>query len=310
MVNMTFRKAWVAAGLALAICSAPANAADFGGIKEIGGDVPVPVPAPAPVPTYDYDSDWYVGLAIGANISQSATIIDTDTDYLGNRTPGHFARDSSDIGTSPIFGLDFGRYITPSLRAEIAIDYSPNAQINRSEQLGYVVSNSGYNFSAGGIDTNFYSVSRTDTVKLSRTTGLVNLLYDIDTGTRFTPYIGGGVGFSWRKLRRTFSEHYSCIDAENSISGPLGSCSPNAAPSTASPLSGSSTKEQIDFAAAVQAGIGYRVNEWITWDNGWQMLWEANSLASVAPSASGSNTIVFKDSILQQFRSGIRVKFD
>ena len=27
----------------------------------------------------------------------------------------------------------------------------------RSEQLGYVVSNSGYNFSAGGIDTNFYS---------------------------------------------------------------------------------------------------------------------------------------------------------
>ena len=93
----------------------------------------------------------------------------------------------------------------------------------RSEQLGYVVSNSGYNFSAGGIDTNFYSVSRTDTVKLSRTTGLVNLLYDIDTGTRFTPYIGGGVGFSWRKLRRTFSENYSCIDAENSISGPLGS---------------------------------------------------------------------------------------
>ena len=77
--------------------------------------------------------------------------------------------------------------------------------------------------SAGGIDTNFYSVSRTDTVKLSRTTGLVNLLHDIDTGTRFTPYIGGGVGFSWRKLRRTFSEHYSCIDAENSISGPLGS---------------------------------------------------------------------------------------
>ena len=173
-----------------------------------------------------------------------------------------------------------------------------------------MVSNSGYNFSAGGIDTNFYSVSRTDTVKLSRTTGLVNLLYDIDTGTRFTPYIGGGVGFSWRKLRRTFSENYSCIDAENSISGPLGSCSPNAAPLTASPLSGSSTKEQIDFAAAVQAGIGYRINEWITWDNGWQMLWEANSIASVAPSASGSNTIVFKDSILQQFRSGIRVKFD
>ena len=153
----------------------------------------------------------------------------------------------------------------------------------------------------------YYAVSRTDTVKLSRTTGLVNLLYDIDTGTRFTPYIGGGVGFSWRKIRRTFRK--TPLASTQSSRWAAGVCSRSALPAT-SPLSGSRTKEQIDFAAAVQAGIGYRVNEWITWDNGWQMLWEANSLASVAPSASGSNTIDLKDSILQQFRSGIRVKFD
>ena len=79
-------------------------------------------------------SDWYVGFAIGANVLQDATITDTDTDYLGHSTPGHFARDSGDIGTSPIFGLNFGRYITPSLRAEIAIDYSPDAQISRAER--------------------------------------------------------------------------------------------------------------------------------------------------------------------------------
>jgi opacity protein-like surface antigen len=310
---MKFHKAWVATGFALALLSAPATAADWGGIKEIGGDIPIPVPAPAPVPTYDIYSDWYVGFAIGANVLQDATITDTDTDYLGNSSRGHFARDSSDIGSSPIFGLNFGRYITPSLRAEIAIDYTPDAQISRSENLGYDVSNRGLSFSAGGIDTNEYSVSRTDTVKLSRTTGLVNLLYDIDTGTRFTPYIGGGVGFSWRKLRRNYSEGFSCISGSNSLDpllyGP-GTCSPNAAPSTASPLSGSSTKEQIDFAAAVQAGIAYNITDSITWDNGWQMLWESNSIASVAPSASGANTIVFKDSVLQQFRSGIRIKFD
>jgi opacity protein-like surface antigen len=297
---MKFHKAWVATGFALALLSAPATAADWGGIKDMGGNIPVPVPAPAPVPTYDIYSDWYVGLAIGANVLQDATITDTDTDYLGNSSRGHFARDSSDIGSSPIFGLNFGRYITPSLRAEIAIDYTPDAQISRSENLGYSVSTSGYNSLTNSIVTNDYSVSRTDTVKLSRTTGLVNLLYDIDTGTRFTPYIGGGVGFSWRKLRRSYSEDYSCI----------GSCSPFAAPSSASPLSGSSTKEQIDFAAAVQAGIAYNITDSITWDNGWQMLWESNSIASVAPSASGANTIVFKDSVLQQFRSGVRIKFD
>ena len=64
------------------------------------------------------------------------------------------------------------------------------------------------------------------------------------------------------------------------------------------------------FCGGRPGGHRLQHHESITWDNGWQMLWEANSIASVAPSASGSNTIVFKDSILQQFRSGIRVKFD
>ena len=127
---MKFHKAWVATGFALALLSAPATAADWGGIKEIGGDIPIPVPAPAPVPTYDIYSDWYVGFAIGANVLQDATITDTDTDYLGI-VVGPLWRDSGDIGASPIFGLNFGRYITPSLRAEIAIDYTPDAQISQ-----------------------------------------------------------------------------------------------------------------------------------------------------------------------------------
>jgi opacity protein-like surface antigen len=201
---MTFSKMLVVASFVLAAGTAPALAADWGGIKDMGGGVAVPVPAPAPVPTYDYDSDWYVGLAIGANFSQSATIKDTDRDYLGDTTPGVWARDSDDIGTSPLFGLSFGRYITPSLRAEIAIDYTPDAQISRGNTLGYVVTNSAPKFSGGvvSIDTNAYAVERTDTVKLARTTGLVNLLYDIPTGTRFTPYVGGGVGFINLDLRK------------------------------------------------------------------------------------------------------------
>ncbi len=156
-------------------------------------------------------------------------------------------------------------------------------------------------------------VSRTDTVKLSRTTGLVNLLYDIQTGTRFTPYIGGGVGFSWRKSAPQLFGKLLLASVQPTHSGilPAGTCSANTTarrrPRT---VSGSSTKEQIDFAAAVQAGIAYNITDSITWDNGWQMLWESNSIASVAPSASGANTIVFKDSVLQQFRSGIRIKFD
>jgi opacity protein-like surface antigen len=310
---MKFSKMLLLAGLALAAGSAPALAADWGGIKDMGGGVAVPVPAPAPVPTFDADSDWYVGLAIGANLSQSANIKDSDIDYLGNSTPGVWARDSSDIGASPVFGLNFGRYITPSLRAEIAIDYTPDAQISNPNKLGYLATNSEPNFSVGGIDTNVYDVTRTDTVKLARTTGLFNLLYDIPTGTRFTPYIGGGVGFTWRSLRRSYSESATCIGATNSVNGdyPAGSCSGNAnLPANGATVSGSSSKQQLDFAAAVQAGVAYNITDQIIWDNGWQMLWEGGSIATSAPSASGENRIVYKDSVLQQFRSGIRIKFD
>ncbi len=313
---MKFHKAWLATGAALAMGAMPALAADWGGIKDMGGGVAIPVPAPAPVPTYDVDSDWYVGLALGGNISQNAKITDTDTGYLGDSNPGFFARDSKDIGTSPIFGLDFGRYITPSLRVEMAIDYTPNYQISDKHQLGYFAPNSAFNLNPGvGIDTNEYHIQRTDNVKLSRTTGLVNLLYDIDTGTRFTPYIGGGLGFSWRKLSRNYSETAQCVDATNSVSDdylPPGSCTGNTSlpPKTGYAVTGSTTKEQIDFAAAVQAGIATNITDQIIWDNGWQMLWEGNSIASVAPTAAGANRIVYKDAVLQQFRSGLRIKFD
>jgi opacity protein-like surface antigen len=77
-----------------------------------------------------------------------------------------------------------------------------------------------------------------------------------------------------------------------------------------SKVSGTKTKDQFDFAAAVQAGVAYNITDQIIWDNGWQMLWEGNAISTTAPSISGDNTIVYKDAILQQFRSGIRIKFD
>ena len=116
-------------------------------------------------------------------------------------------------------------------------------------------------------------------MKLSRTTGLVNLLYDIRTGTRFTPYIGGGVGFSWRKFRRNFSEILL-------LRPEFTRCSTFAAlyVTNTPPLSALNApvrvqaRRALDFAAAVQAGIAYNITDSITWDNGWQMLWESTQL--------------------------------
>lgn len=298
---MTFSKTLILAGVMLVAGGAPVLAADFG-IKDMGGGVAIPVPAPAPVPTFDDDSDWYVGLGIGANISQSATVRDSDINMP--------VKNGDDIGASPIFGLTFGRYITPSLRAEIAVDYSPDERLTRNGELRYEEPVSAPN-NHGGVDTNIYGISRTDKVKLSRTTALFNLLYDIPTGTRFTPYIGGGFGFTWRRMRRSYSETSGCSQSADFSDLPATCPVTNnpALPATYS-TSGSTSKNQLDFAAAVQAGVAYNITDQIIWDNGWQMLWEGNAISTTAPSISGDNTIVYKDAILQQFRSGIRIKFD
>ncbi|MFT3730152.1 MAG: hypothetical protein QM780_01835 [Hyphomicrobium sp.] len=302
---------WIATAFVLAFGAAPAMAADWGGVKDMGGGVPIPVPAPAPVPTYDADSDWYIGLTLGGNLLTDANIKDIDIDNLGASSTAPLARSGSDVPSQMIYGLVFGRYFTPSLRWEVAIDYSPDTQISRDGTVNYSATNRAFNTGDGGTDTTTYDVARQETVQLSRTTALFNVLYDIPTGTRFTPYIGGGLGVTWRRMTRSYSEASGCTGSSNSLDPTLysgGGCSPYLP--TASSLSGSDTKNQIDLAAAVQAGIATELTNSIIWDNGWQMLWEGGSLTSSASSIAGTNRFSFKNSVLQQFRSGIRIKFD
>jgi opacity protein-like surface antigen len=272
--------------------AAPTLAADWGGVKDMGGGVPIPVPAPAPVPTYDADSDWYVGLAIGGNLSTSAKIRDSD--------PNMPIGGSGDLPMSPTFGATFGRYITPSLRWEVAIDYTPNFNLIDGTSKYTTFGEQGT-----AIENQPYGVFRNDTVKLSRTTALFNLLYDIPTGTRFTPYLGGGVGITWRRLERNYTETARCND---SFDFPAITCSAGSPSSVTT--SGSDSKNQINVAAAVQAGVATELTDQIIWDNGWQMLWESGSISIAGDSISGSNRVTYKDSVLQQFRSGLRIKFD
>lgn len=284
--------AWIATVFVMASGMAPAMAADWGGVKDMGGGVPIPVPAPAPVPTYDADSDWYIGLSLGGNLLTDATIRDSD--------PNMPVKNGDDIAMSPTFGLMFGRYITPSLRWEIAVDYTPNTNLIDGTMKYRTFGEPGT-----AIETQQYGVFRNDNVKLSRTTALFNLLYDIPTGTRFTPYLGGGFGLTWRRLERSYAENASCSDT---FDFPGISCN-SGSPANAS-TSGSASKNQINFAAAVQAGVATDLTDSIVWDNGWQMLWESGGISIDGNSISGNNRLTFKDSVLQQFRSGIRIKFD
>jgi opacity protein-like surface antigen len=316
---MKSAKSWIAIVLLMAFGAAPAMAADWGGVKDMGGGVPIPVPAPAPVPTYDDDSDWYVGLSLGADLQYGATIANTDINIP--------VKDSGDIGASPVFGLNFGRYITPSLRWDISVDYHRKATVDGPTDTTYNAQKTApgrdvlTTVNVGGVptqvtvpsyDTNNYLVTRTDETTLSRTTVLASLFYDFDTGTRFKPYIGAGGGFTWRQMKRSYSENANCVSTTNTLLDyPADTCIVDTSALPAQyKTSGSKTKDRIDFAAAVQAGIGYEITESITWDNGWEMLWEGGAISTTVPTVSGESTVKYSDSTIQQFRSGLRIKFD
>lgn len=325
---MKFHKAWLATGAALAMGATPGLAADWGGIKDMGGGVAIPVPAPAPVPTYDVDSDWYVGISIGGDISTDASV--TDLTSTGLYIP---TKNQDDVGMQPTFGLNFGRYITPSLRWDISVDYHRDASVNGPSTSIYSdtksdvgqpvlttidVDGTPTQVTVPSYDTNHYIVTRKEETLLNRTTGLVSLFYDFDTGTRFTPYIGGGVGFSWRRMKRNYSDNAVCDYSTNTLLDyPTNNCviQTTNLPQTYG-NSGSTTKDRIDLAAAVQAGIATNITEQVIWDNGWQMLWEGGAISTTVPLETGDpanptySTVKYKDAVIQQFRSGLRIKFD
>jgi opacity protein-like surface antigen len=322
--------------LAAAAIGAPsAYAADFGkvmpggvvngGIKDYGGAGGIPVPAPVPVQDYDVYSDWYVGVSGGSDLFQSGTVTEVGPD-VGIHQPGEFAKDMT-------AGLSFGRYMTPSLRGEFSFEYHKDKPIAGPSTQNYATSitgigptwqvtntTTGNTASVHSFDTQNYNVTRTDEANLSHLTTMFNVLYDIKTGSRFTPYVGAGLGFTWRRLSRTYKEDANCsyttntepIYANYPLPSPTGSTCVNL--TTAAPQkftsSGSAKASRIDLAAALIVGASVDITESIAWDNQYQMVWENGSIAKSTPTLGGTSTIEYSDALMHEFRTGLRFKFD
>jgi hypothetical protein len=120
----TYRKTLLATGSAGALLagfalSAPANAGDWNqGAPTLKGSYAAKVkavPAPAPIP--EYEAKYYIGVHGTFTAASSGTI----------STPDVHIETKSISDTANFFnaGFTIGRYITPSLRAELAFDFRP-----------------------------------------------------------------------------------------------------------------------------------------------------------------------------------------
>jgi len=161
--------------------------------------------------------DIYIAGRAGLSMPQDSTV---KTSALpGTRI--EFGFNDKFTGAGAV-GLREGNY-----RSEIEIGYQKN-DLN--------------SISASGMTINPATVGLSGNVSIL--TGLVNAYYDIDTGTRFRPYVSGGVGFAR-------------IDAKFNVTG----------------VTGISTSDQ-DTVLAYQfgAGLGYDVSDNITIEAGYRYL--------------------------------------
>lgn len=110
---------------------------------------------------YQHPKGFYVGAALGANFL-------TDSDLTGNGI-----NNGAEFKVGPAGLLSLGYGFGNGLRSEIEGGYRNNG-VDRITGPGAV---------GGDGRFNAYSL-------------MLNLLYDINTGTAFTPYVGGGIGWA------------------------------------------------------------------------------------------------------------------
>ena len=123
------------------------------------------------------DSNWYFSLRGGLSSAEKSAL-----DNPVNGLRGH-SDHKNGFALSGAVGYDFGgaRIEGEVLRIENKVDT--------------------YGFSNdGGLGAGLLGANNADSGKTNVTAGMMNLYYDIDTGTGLTPYVGGGVGWGRTKF--------------------------------------------------------------------------------------------------------------
>ena len=112
---------------------------------------------------------------------------------------------------------------------------------------------------------------------------LANAYYDIRTGTPWTPYLGGGVGFAVNQVTRN-------IDYSDTV--------------TDVTVSAGDRTTDVQFAAAAMAGVSYDFSTFFAIDVNYRFLHIGGSEVSLKPDVASS--VEIGDLNEHQIRAGFR----
>lgn len=287
---MKVQFACLSLSLAVAVTALPAAAADWGvpnggvvngGIRDLGGAGGVPVPAPVPVS--EYVAKWYLRIDGGAGTIGDVDIEEDGFVYGQNSIDGPAATRTlssdffkSQFNTFTSIGGGVGYYLGRGFRIDGTIEkLSDGNAIIAGSDVYDQFSFSGPPLTATPTNSK-ERLTVFDKTHNSRSLWLANLYYDFAQRGRFTPYIGGGIGFAWNVLTR---DHHNQLDTCDSTT-PLGCDAGNF---TNGPSVDVRTRvDQVSFAAAASAGVSIDVRESTKLDLGYRYLYLGETNVSIA----------------------------
>lgn len=140
--------------------------------------------------------------------------------------------------------------------------------------------------------------------------GMVNVWYDFNAGSRWRPYVGGGLGVvqvDWGDVE--YDRNEVAQGAANQLARLQ---NPNLPPGTDVPLPPGTVPELSStdtvFAYQVGAGMGYEVTNAVTVQVGYRLL-KANQLEFTGRSAMGATATATTEMLVHLFELGLRYRF-
>ena len=146
--------------------------------------------------------------------------------------------------------------------------------------------------------------------------GMVNVWYDFNAGSRWKPYVGGGLGlvrvdwgdveYNRNEVAQGAADTLTCLGARAQAQNPNAPCPPS------QPLARGAVPELSDtdtvFAYQLGAGMGYEVTDAITVQVGYRML-KSKQLEFTGMNASGAMATATTDMQVHLFEIGLRYRF-
>ncbi len=259
-----------------------------GGKAQAGETQPISVQdAPEYVPA-DTGSRWYLRGDIGYAISRDASPSYRTYDS-GAGTYGAGSYTSGEIGKNAIVGAGFGYRFSDWLRADATLERFTGS-FDGSTQSSLTCAGAAGTTGCRSVDTSDFTAYAL----------MLNAYADLGTYAGFTPYVGGGLGYThvdWSAL----NSGYYCVDGS-------GTCASYG-------LAASSSNAGIDswrFSYALMAGVAYDISSKVKIDFGYKFrhvgsggmfVWDAGAAGSGATGAQGSDGGISS----HEFTVGLRI---